>query len=268
MVGAEGKPCFVEKPMARIYDECKQMVKVFFDNSLPLFVAYYRRAQARFIRARDIVNTHIGEVTSIHVRYLSRKHIDQSKKEIGWRVDCEESGGGLFMDMASHTLDILDFIFGPLSRVYGDAVLAGSVEDINVETVVGVTFRTPKNVVGSCLWNFVAAVDDDVLDIMGTEGRLTMSIFGKEPPVLHIPGENGTVSRQVTAPFPKYVHQPLVQTICDELRGVGDTKCPAPGYAARRTARVMDIILRKYYKDRTDEFWRRPQMWDTSVNDK
>jgi predicted dehydrogenase len=34
-----------------------------------------------------------------------------------WHVQPEISGGGIFMDMAVHTLDILDFFFGAIEKV-------------------------------------------------------------------------------------------------------------------------------------------------------
>ena len=30
-------------------------------------------------------------------------------------------------------------------------------------------------------WNFASAVSEDQIDIAGTEGRLTLSVFGNEP---------------------------------------------------------------------------------------
>ena len=32
----------------------------------------------------------------------------------GWRFDVAAAGGGLFVDIGSHALDLLDFLFGPL----------------------------------------------------------------------------------------------------------------------------------------------------------
>lgn len=40
---------------------------------------------------------------------------------------------------------------------------------------------------------------------------------------------------------PPQVHQPLIQTIVDELNGIG--RCPSTGETAARTAWVMDQIL-------------------------
>src|SRR3954468_2626810 len=54
-VAAAGKPCLVEKPMARNHAECLQMVEVFAAQGLPLWVAYYRRALPRFVLVRDLL---------------------------------------------------------------------------------------------------------------------------------------------------------------------------------------------------------------------
>ena len=43
---------------------------------------------------------------------------------------------------------------------------------------------------------------------------------------------------------PEHVHQPLIQTIVDELNGTG--KCPSTGESGARTARVMDAILAEF----------------------
>jgi len=43
---------------------------------------------------------------------------------------------------------------------------------------------------------------------------------------------------------PEHVHQPLIQTIVDELNGSG--KCPSIGESAARTAHVMEKILAEF----------------------
>jgi hypothetical protein len=58
---------------------------------------------------------------------------------------------------------------------------------------------------------------------------------------------------------PAHVHQPLVQTIVNELRGTA--RCPSTGETALRTMRVMDTVLERYYGGREDEFWKRCGSW-------
>ena len=48
MSAAAGKPVYVEKPMARNTAECQAMIAACHKANVPLFVAYYRRALARF----------------------------------------------------------------------------------------------------------------------------------------------------------------------------------------------------------------------------
>ena len=52
-VCANGKPAYIEKPMARNHAECAQMVTAFRDQSQKLFVAFYRRALPRFVWGGD-----------------------------------------------------------------------------------------------------------------------------------------------------------------------------------------------------------------------
>jgi hypothetical protein len=55
------------------------------------------------------------------------------------------------------------------------------------------------------------------------------------------------------------VAQPLIQTVVDDLLGLGT--CPSTGESARRTSRVMDQVLEDYYGGRSDAFWERPETW-------
>lgn len=50
-VAAAGKPVYVEKPMALNAQECREMVEACRSAGVPLFVAYYRRAQPQIGRA-------------------------------------------------------------------------------------------------------------------------------------------------------------------------------------------------------------------------
>jgi hypothetical protein len=105
---------------------------------------------------------------------------------------------------------------------------------------------------GTAAWNFASAFRDDVLEISGTEGRLTCSVFGNEPLRLETAAGVQTIDR----PNPPHVQQSLIQTVVDDL--LGRDVCPSTGESARRTSRVMDRVLAAYYSGRDDEFWRRP----------
>jgi 1,5-anhydro-D-fructose reductase (1,5-anhydro-D-mannitol-forming) len=249
-VAAAGKPCYVEKPMARNHRECQQMIDAFDRANVPLFVGYYRRRLPRFLKAEQLLREgRIGTVTSVHYR-MTRAY--RPEPSAAWRVDVEQSGGGIFLDVGSHTLDVLDYLLGPLQDVTGSAVNFGPNA---CESTVQLAFRTPAGALGSATWNFAGDRGEDLIEIVGTQGRITLSTFGEEPVLL----ETADGRECFDLPHPPHVHQPLIQTIVDELRGQG--QCPSTGRSAARTQRVMDIALESFYAGRDDDFWARPQTW-------
>jgi predicted dehydrogenase len=245
-VARAGKPCYVEKPMARSAIECMKMLNAFDRAGKPLFVAYYRRVLPRFIRVKEIIDAgQLGRITAC--RYRLTKVIDPNPKQV-WRLDPEQSGGGLFLDIGSHVLDLLDHLLGPFEECGG---AAWADDSSRVEQSVSLHFRTSSGVVGTGSWNFAGSSNDELLEIEGTEGRLAMQVIGVSPLSLW----RGLEQQTITLPDPPHVQQPLIQTVVDELLGGG--KCPSTGASAARTSKVMDVALARFYRGRGGRFLRR-----------
>uniref|UniRef100_UPI004047679D Gfo/Idh/MocA family protein n=1 Tax=Algoriphagus sp. TaxID=1872435 RepID=UPI004047679D len=56
LAAAAGKPVYVEKPMARTFAECQQMIQVCEQANVPLFVAYYRRKLPHFLKIKELLD--------------------------------------------------------------------------------------------------------------------------------------------------------------------------------------------------------------------
>jgi 1,5-anhydro-D-fructose reductase (1,5-anhydro-D-mannitol-forming) len=253
-VAAAGKPAYVEKPLARNHGECRRMIDAFATADRPLFVAYYRRALPRFLKFKELIETgRLGRITTVSYRYADAKWRELDRNNLAWRFLAEHSGGGLFMDLGSHALDILDFLLGPIVQVEGMAVNLASPCD--VEDVVAMHCRFASGALGAAAWNFAAAAREDILEITGTLGKVALSVFGNDPVLFT--GDSG--SEKFDLPNPPHIQQPLIQTIVDELQGRG--QCPSTGVSAARTAWVMDQVLNDYYGTRSDSFWTRPDSW-------
>jgi predicted dehydrogenase len=146
MAAAAGKPCLVEKPMAMTHAECVAMIDAFRARGVPLWVAYYRRALPRFLAVRErIAAGAIGTLTSIHVQVTER--LAAGGVLANWRFDRAVSGGGLFLDLASHCFDLLDFIAGPIADARGFASNTGGA--YAVEDVTAAAFVFQSGVVGT-----------------------------------------------------------------------------------------------------------------------
>ncbi|UFU04374.1 Gfo/Idh/MocA family oxidoreductase [Ruania suaedae] len=238
---AAGKPVYVEKPMARTTAECEQMLAAADRAGLPLFVAYYRRAMPRFARVREILDGGaIGRVHAFRVENFAPAPSPVSGEQLPWRLRPEIAGGGLFVDLASHTLDLLDHLLGPVARVHGVARNVSGLGD--AEDTVSATFEA-GGAVGTGLWCFATGESRDVVEIIGTSGSVTFSSFGQEPLVLR----RGAQVSEIEAPYPATVQQPLIQAVVDELTGHGTS--PSTGLSALRTARVVDEVLGEYRRE-------------------
>jgi predicted dehydrogenase len=240
MSAEAGKPCLVEKPMAVSHAECAQMVDGFRSKNLPLFVAYYRRALPRFLKVRELLRDGVvGRVTSVHILQYDRIAIGEKAK--GWRFDPSVAGAGLFLDLASHGLDLLDFFLGPIRTASGVAVNTG--RQYRAEDVTAACFEFESGAVGTGVWNFNAGKNEDGIVFTGPEGELRTPVFTDGDVVLRRRGQEGPE----IFPFrnPPHVHQPLIQAIVDDL--LGGRKCESTGESGARTTGVLDACIAGYY---------------------
>lgn len=239
-VAAAGKPVYVEKPMARTAAEGESMVRACRAAGVPLFVAYYRRRLPVHRKVEDLLGDGaIGRVRCVSVRHHG-VHGPASGAAPPWRVVPEIAGrGGYFHDLASHQLDLLDYLLGPVEEAAGQARNLGG-HYACVDTV-SAAWRHPGGAAGSGLWCFVAGegARGEELEIVGSLGRLTFAAFDLTRPVRL--ERDGREPESFPFAPPAHVQQPLIQSVVDELRGRGT--CPSTGASALRTTRAMDRIL-------------------------
>jgi 1,5-anhydro-D-fructose reductase (1,5-anhydro-D-mannitol-forming) len=253
-VAAAGKPAYVEKPMARTHAECLRMLAAFEQAKVPLFVAYYRRALPRFLKAKEIVDDgRLGQLRRVDVRFANDGQAQLDPTRLPWRLQAEHAGAGLFLDLASHTLDVLDFLLGPLQEVHGQASRTGTASD--VEDRVSLGFATSAGARGTGRWSFVSSSPEDIITLEGSAGILRLSTFGNAPLEL----ETSAGCERFAFTNPRTIHGPMIQVVVDSLRGRGE--CPSMGVSAARTSEVMDLALASYYGSRDEGFWKHPERW-------
>ena len=257
-VAAAGKPCYVEKPMARSAAESRRMCEAFEHAGVGLYVGFYRRGQTRFETAKRLIETGaLGTVTGVSYRYQGRRDPNLDADNLPWRLRAQDAGAGIFYDLGSHLLDIFDFLFGPLQQVSGVAANRAT-PAIAVEDSVAMSF-VARGAPGVASWNFAATSGADQIEVWGDRAKLSLSCFGGDELLLQ--SARGIESFDGSAPQP--VHGRLVETIVDELRGQG--RALSTGRSALRTMEVMDAVLSDYYGGRADDFWARPDSWPGRV---
>ncbi|WP_298646866.1 Gfo/Idh/MocA family oxidoreductase [uncultured Proteiniphilum sp.] len=235
-----GKPVYVEKPMAASYEECLQINRLSEETGVPCFVAYYRRTLPYFLRVKQLIDEGLlGDISTVQIRFaIPPYEEDYNGKNLPWRVKKEIAGAGYFYDLASHQLDLLDYLFGEITDVCGFTHNVAGLYD--VEDSVTAAFRFKSGVAGSGSWSFVAPVNTrtDLIDISGTKGRLTCATFDFSPILL----ETAAGVQEFHEKNPENIQYYLVESIVNYLNGHGNIPV-STGISAARTNWVMDKIL-------------------------
>jgi predicted dehydrogenase len=238
------KPVYIEKPMAINYSECLKINKAAEKHGVPVFVAYYRRALPGFLFVKDLIEKgSIGKVRFLMMQLFKSPSEEEKAGKPSWRVDPEISGGGHFFDLASHQLDYLDFLFGPIQKVKSMAVNHAGL--YKAEDFVSAEFIFGNNIVGTGTWCFNVSPDSDrdIIEIIGEKGSIKFSTFSFEPIVL----TNESGCQEFINERPEHVQYYLIEKIVQSLKGQGAS--PSTGITGARTSRIMDEVVAEYYKE-------------------
>ena len=156
-----GVSVITEKPMATRWKDGMRMVKACDDAGVRLFVVKQNRGNTTLrMLKRAIDEKRFGRIHTVHINvFWSRpqEYYDSAKWRGTWELD-----GGAFMNQASHYVDLLDWLIGPIGSVQAMTATLG--RDIEVEDsgVLNVRWRSgalgsmcvtmltyPKNLEGS-----------------------------------------------------------------------------------------------------------------------
>ena len=160
-VAQAGRHVLSEKPMATKFEDGQAMVRACRDAGVKLFVVKQNRLNATVqLVKRAIDQGRFGRIylSTVNVFWTRpQSYYDAAKWRGRWDLD-----GGAFMNQASHYVDLLDWLVGPVDSVHAyTATLARDIEaeDTGVMSVrlrhgglgsVNVTMLTyPKNLEGS-----------------------------------------------------------------------------------------------------------------------
>ena len=235
-VAKVGKPCCIEKPMAPNYGESLEIYNAFRHKGIPLFIAYYRRSLPRFNKIKQWLNEDaIGKVR--HIRWHLSKPPNQL--DLGgaynWRTDAKIAPGGYFDDLASHGLDLFVYLFGDIEHANGIAMNQMGLYSAK-DAIVG-HWTHKSGITGEGSWNFGCYQREDKVEILGSEGKISFSVFNEEPVVL----VNSRGEEKLEIPNPKHIQEFHVANIKKHL--LGEKTHPSPGSSGLHTSWVMDRIL-------------------------
>jgi UDP-N-acetyl-2-amino-2-deoxyglucuronate dehydrogenase len=161
-IARSGRHVLTEKPMATKWEDGVRMVRACEDAGVRLFVVKQNRRNATLQLLKQAVDKkRFGQIYMVTLNVFWQRpqqgYYDQAKWRGTWEMD-----GGAFMNQASHYVDLLEWVVGPIESLH--AYTATLARDIEAEDtgVLSVKWRSgalgslnctmltfPKNLEGS-----------------------------------------------------------------------------------------------------------------------
>lgn len=156
-----------DKPMALTPQECREMIAACDANGVHLQICFLFRFHSCFQQIRTWVDEgRFGQL--VHGRMPFLKQYQLAPEE--WRAQPEKGGGGCFMDLGPHSVDLLRYLIGEVNAV--SAFYNAAAQGTAVEETGGIFMRFDSGVQAFTDLSFSVPQCDIVLELYGTEGTV------------------------------------------------------------------------------------------------
>lgn len=135
-----------EKPMATRWRDGLEMIKMFDKHQKCLFVVKQNRLNPTIVKVKEAIEKDwFGQIYNIHSNVFWTRPQDYYNQD-DWRGTWEFDGGAL-MNQASHYVDLLEWLGGPVESV--QAMMATQARQIEVEDSAVINFKYRGGALGS-----------------------------------------------------------------------------------------------------------------------
>ncbi len=135
-----------EKPMATRWSDGLQMVRACDEAGVHLFVVKQNRLNSTLqLLKRAVIEKRFGKIHMVQLNVFWTRPQSYYDQGNGWRGTWEFDGGA-FMNQASHYVDLLDWLIGPVEKVQA---MMSTTRDIEVEDTGVLNVKWRNGALGS-----------------------------------------------------------------------------------------------------------------------
>ena len=174
-----GKHILLEKPIARTIPESEEIIETARDAKVKLMVAENFRFLPTVNKCRELISQ--GVIGKLRV--VRAEHDGYFVGAItGWRTKIARTGGGRFIDVGVHLVDMMVLLAGVPESVYAQTEFPKVLPDHEGEDGIMVMLRLPNNVTGFIHYSGGTPVNKPYnwVQITGTTGTLGFDPHGDE----------------------------------------------------------------------------------------
>lgn len=237
---AAGKDVYVEKPMVLSVERAHELAAAVHNSKGKLSVAHYRREQPYFKKIKTLLEENtIGKPQMVLLQFANKPLTEMAMQDpkIKWRLDPGQSGGGLFHDLAPHQIDLMYYFFGTIRDVCG--ISHNQAGLYKADDVVAGQILFQNDLLFNGTWTFNAFEEVDSCQIVGTEGKLSFSVFNRQP--IELVNKNGSQSFSFEAL--KHVQQPMIEAVVTYFKGERSNPCSVE--EGLEVMKVLDALTGK-----------------------
>jgi 1,5-anhydro-D-fructose reductase (1,5-anhydro-D-mannitol-forming) len=195
-----GRHVLCEKPMALDYAEAESMQRAAVAAGRTFGIAYYRRMYPKVARARTLIQSGaIGR--PVFAEATSHDWFYPQDGRRAWLIDASLAGAGPLFDIASHRIDLMNYLFGKPARVSGHVSTLVHPTPVEDNATAMIDYDTGVRGVIDVRWH--SHTPRDEFRIRGTDGEIDLTPLNG--PCLVHPG--GTES----IPAHSNLHYPCIE---------------------------------------------------------
>lgn len=245
-----GRHVMTEKPMATRWQDALRMVEACDAANVRLFVIKQNRSNATLqLLKRAVDERRFGRIHLVHMNVFwtrPQAYYDSARWRGTWEMD-----GGAFMNQASHYVDLLDWLIGPVADI--QAMTGTLSRDIEVEDTGVLNLRWRSGALGSMAVTMLTYPKnlEGSITIIGEKGTVRVGgvavneiqLWDFAEPMPY-DTEIQTASYETTSVY-GFGHPLYYKNVIDTLRGKAD-----PETDGREGLKSLELIIAAYVSAR------------------
>ena len=181
MAAEHGKHVYVEKPIANTIADGRRIIEACQKAGVTLMVGHYRRRNAGNRKLKELISQGvIGKPIMVEANDSSGLGFELTPDKFRWRGDDTGCPAGSLMTIGIHTVDVFNYLFGPIKTVFSffnKLYIPAEVEDVTTTVC-----QFESGILGYLGSNY-ASPRTDWMYIYGTGANLLMTTYLLDMPV-------------------------------------------------------------------------------------
>ncbi len=168
------KHVFTEKALAITVKEADKIVEAVKSSGVKFMISLPNRCRPEYLFAKKVIEEKlIGDITLARLRVAHSAALDYWWKQGNWFRDPVQAGGGAFIDLGCHTLDLSLWFLGRPKSVMAKLTNFFGNYEVDDNSVAVVEFENKAMCILDVSW--VHRLGSNPVELFGTEGSLVIN---------------------------------------------------------------------------------------------